>query len=71
MEKLTPSALQHASPRDWESDVKHTIGVEERMQEADGLVDTILDSIVIDTYGDSDTDACVEDEDMGCEPLEE
>ena len=70
MEKLTPSALQHVSPENWESYVKHTIGVEERMWKADGLVDTVLDSIVIDTNGDSDTDTCDEYEDMGCEPLE-
>ena len=70
VEKLTPSALQHVSPENWESYVKHTIGVEERMWKADGLVDTVLDSIVIDTNGDSDTDTCDEDEDMGCEPLE-
>ncbi|KAG0421446.1 hypothetical protein HPB47_002659 [Ixodes persulcatus] len=70
VEKLTPTALQNVSPENWESYVKHTIEVEEQMWEADGLVDTVLDSIVIDTNGDSDTDTCDEDEEMGCEPLE-
>ncbi|XP_040076752.1 uncharacterized protein LOC120848794 [Ixodes scapularis] len=70
VEKLTPTALQNVSPETWESYVKHAIQVEEQMWEADGLVDTVLDSIVIDTNGDSDTDTCDEDEEMGCEPLE-
>ncbi|KAM7301997.1 uncharacterized protein ISCGN_017514 [Ixodes scapularis] len=63
VEKLTPTALQNVSPENY------AIDLEEQMWEADDLVYTVLDSIVINTPGDSDTDTCDEDEEMGSEPL--
>ncbi|XP_040061736.1 uncharacterized protein LOC120836761 [Ixodes scapularis] len=70
VEKLTATALQSVSSENLESYVEHAIEVEEQMWEADSLVGTVLDSIVIDRNGDSDTDTCDEDEAMGCEPLQ-